>query len=61
MSLFTKFSRLPPHWKALLGGQAIITVGLMIHRMSYIHDVKSGKPNTNERRLMEKRDPNNGN
>ena len=36
MSIFAKFRRLPTHWKVLLGGQAIITCGIVAQRLAYI-------------------------
>ena len=41
--MFAKWRGLPIHWKILLGGQAIITVGIMGHRLSLIREVKAAK------------------
>lgn len=40
-ALFSRFQRLPVHWKVLLGGQAIITVGIVIHRISFIYSANA--------------------
>lgn len=38
--MFSKFHRLPIHWKLLLGIQGVVTCGIMVHRVRLIEEKK---------------------
>jgi hypothetical protein len=43
MGLFQKFQRLPVHWKCLLGGQAVVTMGIMSYRIATMSSITARK------------------
>ena len=48
--MFQRLKRVPLHWKLLLGGQFVITLGLVQHRLANINRLKADKA---ARRLAE--------